>query len=68
MDAGSRHDTNADHCRGNTEGARSCDMADELGTLETGILADVLVVDGNPLADVHALFKVRLVLREGKSI
>jgi len=49
-------------------GARSCDMVNELGTLEPGKLADVLVVDGNPLADVHALTKVRLVLREGKSI
>jgi cytosine/adenosine deaminase-related metal-dependent hydrolase len=36
-------------------GARACDMASELGTLEAGKLADVLVVDGNPLADVHAL-------------
>jgi imidazolonepropionase-like amidohydrolase len=49
-------------------GARSCDMVSELGTLETGKLADVLVVDGDPLADVHALTKVRLVLREGKFI
>jgi imidazolonepropionase-like amidohydrolase len=49
-------------------GARSCGMASELGTLEAGKLADVLVVDGNPLADVHALTKVRLVLRDGKSI
>ena len=49
-------------------GARSCDMVNELGTLEPGKLADVLVVDGNPLADVNALTKIRLVLREGKSI
>jgi imidazolonepropionase-like amidohydrolase len=49
-------------------GARSCAMASELGTLEAGKLADVLVVDGNPLADVHALAKARLVLRGGNSI
>jgi len=49
-------------------GARSCGMVKELGTLEPGKLADVLVVDGNPLADVHALTKIHLVLREGKSI
>jgi imidazolonepropionase-like amidohydrolase len=49
-------------------GARSCDMESELGTLEAGKLADVLVVDGDPLADVQALTNARLVLREGKSI
>jgi imidazolonepropionase-like amidohydrolase len=49
-------------------GARSCNMESELGTLEEGKLADVLVVDGDPLVDVHALTNVRLVLREGKSI
>ncbi len=48
--------------------ARSCDMESELGTLEAGKLADVLVVDGDPLADVKALTNPRLVLREGKLI
>jgi imidazolonepropionase-like amidohydrolase len=49
-------------------GARSCNIEGELGTLEKGKLADVLVVDGNPLVDVHALTKARLILRGGKSI
>jgi len=49
-------------------GARSCNIERELGTLEKGKLADVLVVDGDPLVDVHALTKARLILREGKSI
>jgi len=49
-------------------GARSCNIEGELGTLEKGKLADVLVVDGDPLVDVHALTKARLILREGKSI
>ena len=48
-------------------GARSCDMESELGTIEAGKLADVLVVDGNPLVDVQAFTNVRLVLLEGKS-
>jgi len=39
-----------------------------IGTLEVGKLADILVVDGDPLTDIHALTKVHLVLREGKSI
>ena len=49
-------------------GARSCNMEKELGTLEAGKLADVLVVDGDPLADVHALTSAHLILREGKAI
>jgi imidazolonepropionase-like amidohydrolase len=49
-------------------GARSCNIERELGTLEKGKLADVLVVDGDPLVDVHTLTKARLILREGKSI
>jgi imidazolonepropionase-like amidohydrolase len=48
--------------------ARSCDMERILGTLEAGKLADIIVVDGNPLADVKALTNTRLVLREGKFI
>jgi len=48
--------------------ARSCDMESDLGTLQEGKLADVLVVDGDPLADIHALTRVRMVLHEGKSI
>jgi imidazolonepropionase-like amidohydrolase len=48
--------------------ARSCDLESELGTLEAGKLADVLVVEGDPLADVKTLTNPRLVLREGKLI
>ena len=43
-------------------------METELGTPEACKLADILVVDGDPLVDVQAFTKVRLVLREGKSI
>ena len=49
-------------------GARSCNMESELGTLEKNKLADVLVVDGDPLVDVQALTNTRLILRDGKSI
>ncbi len=47
-------------------GARSCDMEKDLGTLEAGKLADILVVKGDPLKDLKALTKVRLVMRAGK--
>jgi len=45
--------------------ATVCGLGRELGTLEPGKLADVLVVDGDPLADLHALAQPRLVLRDG---
>ena len=38
---------------------------EDLGTLEPGKIADILVVNGDPLADLNALSNVRLVLRDG---
>jgi imidazolonepropionase-like amidohydrolase len=49
-------------------GARACNIESDLGTLEAGKLADVLVVDGDPLQDLQALTQVRLVLREGTPV
>jgi imidazolonepropionase-like amidohydrolase len=40
-------------------------MFDRLGTLEAGKLADILVVDGNPLDDMKALRHPWLVMKEG---
>jgi imidazolonepropionase-like amidohydrolase len=42
-----------------------CGLGRELGTLEPDKLADVSVVAGNPLTDLAALTKPRLVLRDG---
>jgi len=39
--------------------------ADELGTLTTGKLADVIVVDGDPLKDIQAMRKISLVIKGG---
>ena len=39
---------------------------DQLGTLESGKLADLIVVDGNPLDDMAAMRNVWLVMKEGK--
>jgi imidazolonepropionase-like amidohydrolase len=39
---------------------------DELGTLEPAKLADLLVLDGNPLNDIEAMKRVVLVIRGGK--
>jgi len=39
--------------------------ADELGTIEPGKLADILVVDGNPLFDINVLGYVSFVIKDG---
>jgi len=41
------------------------DMDDRLGTIEPGKLADVLVLDGKPDADLNDLAKVDIVIRDG---
>jgi imidazolonepropionase-like amidohydrolase len=45
--------------------ARILGMEKELGTVEAGKLADLIVVRGNPLADVTALGNVELVVKDG---
>jgi imidazolonepropionase-like amidohydrolase len=47
------------------DGAQILGMDDKIGTLETGKLADVLVVKGNPDEDLRALANVELVFRDG---
>lgn len=49
-------------------GAMAIGREDELGTLEAGKLADIIVVSGDPLADVHALENVSVVVRDGEII
>lgn len=43
-------------------------IADQVGTLETGKLADVIAVAGDPLADVARLREVLLVVRDGRIV
>ena len=40
-------------------------LADEIGTLEAGKCADIICVDGDPLEDISALSRVRMVMRGG---
>jgi imidazolonepropionase-like amidohydrolase len=40
-------------------------MGDEIGTVETGKLADVVAVPGNPLQDITAMQRVSFVMKNG---
>ncbi|HEX5107300.1 MAG TPA: amidohydrolase family protein [Vicinamibacterales bacterium] len=42
--------------------------ASELGTLEPGKIADLVIVDGDPLADIGALERVKAVIKEGRVV
>ena len=41
-------------------------MADHIGTLEAGKLADIILIDGNPMLNVYEMLKTKVVLKEGK--
>jgi imidazolonepropionase-like amidohydrolase len=43
-------------------------LGDETGTLEPGKLADIVIIDGDPLADIHAVLDVEVVIKEGKIV
>jgi imidazolonepropionase-like amidohydrolase len=53
---------------GTRNAALVCGLDRELGTLEAGKVADVLVVNGDPLQDIRALATVRLVIHNGTII
>jgi len=45
--------------------ARVIGQSDNLGSLETGKLADIIIIDGDPLSDLSALSKVEHVIKDG---
>lgn len=53
---------------GTRNAAHVCNLESELGTLEVGKIADVLVVGGNPLEDIHALTNCLVVIHNGEVI
>jgi imidazolonepropionase-like amidohydrolase len=51
---------------GTTRAADLLGLTDRIGTLESGRLADIVAIDGNPLEDIAALERVRFVMKEGR--
>jgi imidazolonepropionase-like amidohydrolase len=45
--------------------AEMLDMSDRIGTIETGKLADIVAVPGDPLADITAMERVAFVMKDG---
>ena len=49
-------------------GAHVCNLEEQIGTLEPGKIADILIVAGNPLEDTQALTDVQMVVHNGAII
>ena len=43
-------------------------MADQIGTLEKGKLADIILLDGDPTLNIFEMLKTKVVLKEGKVV
>ena len=48
--------------------AEAMRVADKIGTVEAGKIADIIVVDADPLADIANLRKVSAVVFDGKPV
>lgn len=49
-------------------GAAICGVGDQLGTVEPGKIADLIVVGANPLEDIDNVRKLQLVLKDGRIV
>ena len=43
-------------------------MSDQIGSLDTGKLADIILLDGNPLDGIAAMLKTKVVVKGGKVV
>jgi imidazolonepropionase-like amidohydrolase len=48
--------------------AEVVEMSDTLGTIESGKIADIIAVDGNPLDDITVLENVSVVIKDGQRV
>jgi len=53
---------------GTKNGALACRMTKDLGTIEVGKLADLLLLDADPLANIANIRKLRTVIKEGRVV
>jgi predicted amidohydrolase YtcJ len=49
-------------------GAIALRMGDQLGTIEAGRIADLLLLGADPLADIHNIRKLALVMKDGQVV
>jgi len=49
-------------------GAMACRALKEFGTIETGKIADLVLLDADPLADIHNVRKLNTVIKEGQVV
>ena len=48
--------------------AEALGIADRVGTLEPGKLADIVIVDGDPCADMTAIRRIHTVIKDGETL
>jgi imidazolonepropionase-like amidohydrolase len=43
-------------------------MEDQIGTLEPGKLADIILIDGNPTLNIYEMLKTKVVFKGGVKV
>lgn len=49
-------------------GAEICGIDKEVGTIEAGKRADMLIVEGNPLKNLECISNVKMVIKDGSVV
>lgn len=49
-------------------GAAVCGVGDDLGTVEVGKIADLIVCGSNPLEDINNVRRLQLVIKDGRIV